>query len=82
MKTTLEVNGNNGPGIKFEQIALGTIPDSEDEMHGDQLFGHPIMKEIEALRGHDRKVYTVEVKNKSKKDIKKTIKDLLSKLRK
>ena len=40
-KTTLEVNGNSGPAIKFEELQY------EDNMMGDQLFGHPSMKEIE-----------------------------------
>jgi len=46
--TTLEVNGNNGPGISFEQIREfhQTIPASPDEMFGDQLLGHPLVKEM------------------------------------
>jgi hypothetical protein len=47
--TTLEVNGNNGPGISFEELHQ-TIPVSPDEMFGDQLLGHPLIKEIQDTR--------------------------------
>ena len=54
-KTILEVNGNNGAGIHFEKIQHiqerdRLIPISEDEMFGDQLLGHPLIKEIEDIR--------------------------------
>jgi len=42
--TVLEVNGNNGPGIKFEEVIYS------EEMMGDQLYGHPSMKEIQDNR--------------------------------
>jgi hypothetical protein len=46
-KTTLKVNRNNGVGISFEQVQLPELYDEVDEMSGDQLFGHPIIKEIQ-----------------------------------
>jgi hypothetical protein len=40
-QTTLELKG---PGVAFEKIQYG------EEMMGDQLLGHPSMKEIELIR--------------------------------
>lgn len=45
-KTTLEVNGNNGAGISFEQILVNELQDRNDEMYGDQLLGHPVLEEF------------------------------------
>lgn len=37
--------------IKFEQeLIISPLMDKEDEMHGDQLLGHPVIKEIQILR--------------------------------
>ena len=45
-RTTLEVNGNNGDGISFEQVQLLELYDEVDEMNCDPIIGHPIIKEI------------------------------------
>ncbi len=37
--TTLDANGNNGAQINFEQVQY-------DTMLGDQLLGHPSVKEL------------------------------------
>ena len=44
VRTTLQANGNNGHGIEFEKIIYN------EEMMGDQLYGHPSMKEIRDIR--------------------------------
>jgi transcription termination factor NusB len=38
--THLDVDGNKGPSISFEQIHY------DDIMFGDQVFNHPVMTEI------------------------------------
>jgi transcription termination factor NusB len=38
--THLDVNGNKGPSINFEQTHY------DDIMLGDQMFNHPVMSEI------------------------------------
>jgi len=40
---TLEVDGRNGPCINFEKTVT-TI--DNDEMYGDQMFNHPVIKKI------------------------------------
>ena len=52
-QTTLEVNGNNGPSIRFEEIRVHDLQDLDlEDMCGDQLFGHPAIKEMkEAKKG-------------------------------
>lgn len=39
---TLKVDGRKGPSINFEQL---------NENQGDQLFKHPVFKEIENIKG-------------------------------
>jgi len=43
--TTLQVNGNNKAGISFERFHQNNTI-SPDEMFGDQLYGHPLIKEM------------------------------------
>jgi len=42
---TLEVDGRNGPCINFEKT-INTIEIDDDEMYGDQMFNHPVIKKI------------------------------------
>jgi hypothetical protein len=78
-KTTLEVNGNNGAGINFEQVQLETIEISEDEMLGDQLLGHPLMKELQEIK-NPKRVFTINV-NTPKEEIDGNIKRIIKRIK-
>jgi hypothetical protein len=47
-----------------------TIEKSEDEMFGDQLLGHPCLKEIEANISKKKRRFTIDIGRKTIKEIK------------